>query len=342
MHHENDRQSVASVTLESESGFRVVVIDRGAAVAAIQVPTPPGLVDAALRYPALGDYLRDEYFLGSTIGRYANRIANGRLKLNGGSYQLATDPAQGGHCLHGGPEGFHRQAWLLDPAGKDCVTCRYIAEHGEQGFPGRLDVSVTYQLVGDMTLIVDCEASSDRNTVVNIANHTYFNLDPGAESIGDHVLCINADRYTPVDESKIPIGELRPVEGTEFDFRSGVRLDERTNGAGSPRVPTSFDHNFVVAGASGKLREAATLFAPASGIGMRLSTTQPGLQLYTGEGLDTPFAPRSGLCLEAQNFPDSPNQPDFPPATLLAGETYRQRTMLDFSVDRSPEKNLSK
>ena len=328
-----NKPSVASVALESESGFRVVVIDRGAAIAAIQLPTDRGLVDVALRYPRLQDYAGDTYYLGSTIGRYANRIANGRLRLNGGSYQLATDPAHDGHCLHGGPDGLHRQSWLLDPSSGNQVRCLYIAEHGEEGFPGRLDVSVIYQLVGDSSLAMDFEATSDRDTVVNLANHTYFNLDPDAETISDHEVCIHADRYTPVDARKIPTGELQLVEASEFDFRTPTRIAPRLNGTGG------FDHNFVLNGATGELREAATLHSPASGIRLRLSTTQPGLQLYTGDGLAEPFRARAGLCLEAQNFPDAPNQPGFPSATLLAGETYRQRTLLEFFA--TPRKLIS-
>jgi aldose 1-epimerase len=329
MNNKNNRASVASVVLESASGFRVVVIDRGAAIAAIQVPVAEGIVDVALRYPRLEDYVNDSYYLGSTIGRFANRIANGRLNLNGGTYQLATDPEADGHCLHGGPVGLYRKTWLLDPDGASRVKCRYIARHGEQGFPGRLDVSVTYQLLEDSALLIEYEATCDRETVVNLANHTYFNLDPDAKTICDHELSIHAERYTPVDDIKIPTGELRPVADSEFDFRSPVRLSSRMNGS------ASYDHNFVLNRSSDRLREAATLFSPRSGIRLRLLTTQPGLQLYTGDGLAEPFHSRAGLCLEAQNFPDAPNQPGFPSATLNAGETYRQRSVLEFSTEQN-------
>ena len=328
MNDKNNRTPVASAVLESTNGFRVVVIDRGAAIAAIQVPTPQGLVDVALRYPQLEDYADDEYYLGSTVGRFANRIADGRLRMKSGTYQLATDPANGGHCLHGGPNGLHRRSWLLDPSGSNQVRCRYIAEHGEEGFPGRLDVSVTYQLLGESALAVEFAATSDRDTVVNLANHTYFNLDPAAATICDHKLCIHAERYTPVDDRSIPTGELRAVSDSEFDFRSPVLLSSRMNGS------AGYDHNFVLDRSNGELRDAATLYSPRSGIGMRLLTTQPGLQFYTGDGLAGPFQSRAGLCLEAQNFPDAPNQPAFPSATLQAGETYRQRSVFEFSVDR--------
>ena len=326
MNNNNKPAPVASVTLEAASGFRVIVIDRGATIAAIQLPVAEERVDVALRYPRLEDYAHDNYYLGSTIGRYANRIANGRLRLNGGTYQLATDPADDGHCLHGGPDGLHRQSWLLDPAGSDRVHCRYVARHGEQGFPGRLDISITYQLIGDSALAIEYEATCDRDTVVNLANHTYFNLDPNAATICDHELTINAARYTPIDDIKIPTGKLVSVEGSDFDFRSPVKLGSRMNGS------AAYDHNFVLDMSSDRLREAATLFSPRSGIRLKLKTTQPGLQLYTGDGLAEPFHSRAGLCLEAQNFPDAPNQPGFPSATLKAGETYRQRSVYEFSV----------
>ena len=349
----HSQASLRTVTLSAGNGFEVTVADRGAALTSILVPVRGRRLNMVLAYADHRSYLDDPYYLGSTLGRYANRIRHGRLQLNGGSYQLATDPAAGGHCLHGGPEGFHSQRWTLALApDRSKLICRYISSHGEQGFPGRLDVVVEYRIVGDNALVIDYLASADRATVVNMANHAYFNLNGDQSTINDqtinkqtienqtienrtienqtidnHLLEVSADYYTPTDEALIPTGELAPVQGTAFDFRTPVRIGDRlTAGEG-------LDVNLVLDPGDEYIRHAATLRSPASGVTLKLHTTQAGLQVYSGAKLGAPFRPGAGICLEAQGFPDSPNKAGFPSTTLAAGETYRQRTVYEFTVE---------
>ncbi|MEL7187349.1 MAG: aldose epimerase family protein, partial [Pseudomonadota bacterium] len=203
----------------------------------------------------------------------------------------------------------------------DAVVCTLRSPHGEQGFPGTVDVAVTYRIEGPRSLAIDFYAETDRETILSLANHAYFNLGD-EDTIDDHTLLLHADEYTPADASLIPTGAIDPVDGTAFDLREPTSL-----GGASPRV---FDTNFVVRGGAGLLREAAVLAATSSGLAMRIETTEPGLQLYTGDYLNEPFHPRQGVCLEAQNFPDAPNQPGFPSARLLPGAPYRSTTVLTF------------
>ena len=337
-----------TVTLSADNGFEVTVADRGAALTSILVPVRGRRLNMVLAYADHRSYLDDPYYLGSTLGRYANRIHHGRLQLNDGSYQLATDPAAGGHCLHGGPEGFHSQRWTLALApDRSKLACRYISSHGEQGFPGRLDVAVEYRIVGDNALVIDYLASTDRATVVNMANHAYFNLNGDqstiknraiekqtienrtieSQTIDNHLLEVSADYYTPTDEALIPTGELAPVQGTAFDFRTPVRIGDRL-AAGE-----GLDVNLVLDPGDEYIRHAATLRSPDSGVTLKLHTTQAGLQVYSGANLGAPFRPGAGICLEAQGFPDAPNKAGFPSTTLAAGETYRQRTVYEFTVE---------
>lgn len=342
-----------TVTLSADSGFEVTVADRGAALTSILVPVRGRRLNMVLAYADHRSYLDDPYYLGSTLGRYANRIHHGRLQLNGGSYQLATDPAAGGHCLHGGPEGFHSQRWTLALApDRSKLACRYISSHGEQGFPGRLDVAVEYRIVGDSALVIDYLVSTDRATVVNMANHAYFNLNGDqstvknqaiekqtienqtienqtieSQTIDNHLLEVSADYYTPTDKTLIPTGELAPVQGTAFDFRTPVRIGDRL-AAGE-----GLDVNLVLDPGDEYIRHAATLRSPDSGVTLKLHTTQVGLQVYSGANLGAPFRPGAGICLEAQGFPDAPNKAGFPSTTLAAGETYRQRTVYEFTVE---------
>lgn len=317
-----------TVTLSASNGFEVTVADRGAALTSILVPVRGKRLNMVLAYEDHQSYLNDPYYLGSTLGRYANRIRHGRLQLNGGSYQLATDPAAGGHCLHGGPEGFHSQRWTLALApDRSKLTCRYISSHGEQGFPGRLDVAVEYRIVGDNALVIDYLAKADRATVVNMANHAYFNLNGDDSTIENHWLEVRADSYTPADEALIPTGELAPVDGTVFDFRMPARIGDRV-AAGK-----GLDVNLVLDPGDEYIHRAASLRSPDSGVSLNLYTTQAGLQVYSGGSLGAPFRPTAGICLEAQGFPDAPNKAGFPSTTLAAGETYRQRTVYEFTVE---------
>ena len=315
---------VRCATLRSRAGLEVDIVDYGASIAAIRVPVAGRSVNTVLTYPALEDYRLNRDYLGATVGRYANRIANGRLRIDGSDHELDTHPS---HCLHGGPEGFHAQRWTMDvePAR---IRCRLVSPHGDQGFPGRVDVRVDYRFVNESALLIDYVATSDRATVVNLANHAYFNLDGDGGSIEEHLLRLKASRFTPSDRDLIPTGEILSVENTEWDFRDPATLRDRLGRHG-------IDTNFVIDNAAGVMREAAMLRSPKTGIRLSVQTTQPGLQVYTAEQLGLPFAPRAAICLEAQNFPDAPNQAAFPDAVLTAGETYRQRTVYEYSVERA-------
>ena len=313
--------AVQSVTLASAGGLRVDILDKGATLQNIMVPTPLGPVNVLLNYPMADDYARDPYFLGTTVGRYANRIRDARFELHGQAYTLDANEKQTGHCLHGGEQGlFARRFAMAASDDGRTVHCRYESADGEQGFPGRVDVLVSYSLLTDFSLSIEFVARAHADTVLSLANHAYFNLDRRQRTIDAHRLRLHADFYTPADNSGIPSGEIRSVAASKFDLRAEVSLTER------------FDHNFVLREAGGELRDAAELYSPDSGIRMRLRTTQPGLQLYTGDSLRAPFVPRQGVCLEAQNFPDAPNQPGFPSAVLAAGESYRQQTIYEFTV----------
>ena len=323
---DNARRTISTSTLESQAGFLVNILDLGASIHSIQVPTADGLIDVTLSYSCLQDYCSDAFYLGATLGRYANRIGAARFSLGGTTYQLDANESGAGHCLHGGNQGFHRQLWSLVKSGAgDSIECRHTSAAGAQGFPGELKSSVTYKMVGDFALEIGVAVSSNAETVVNIANHAYFNLNIGDDTIDNHVLQINADSYTPVTDTLIPTGDIESVNGTMFDFRDAVCLRDAVSGAG--RV---IDNNFVLSGMAGHLRQAASLFSPESGIRLLVHTTQPGMQVYTGEHLRTPFTPRQGICLEAQNFPDAPNNPAFPSARLMPGQIYQQRTIYEF------------
>jgi aldose 1-epimerase len=316
------------VTLTSANGFEVDIADIGASIARISVPVQDEVRDVVLAYEDAEYYASDPFYLGATLGRYANRIRGGRFRLNGGSYQLATQVEHAGHTLHGGPSGFSRRRFQLDrsPDGRQ-VTCRYISKHGEQGFPGRLDVAVEYWIVGDSALVIDYKATADRSTILNLSNHSYFNLDGNRQTIADHELTVYASRYTPVDDEMIPTGDIVSVAGSPLDFRNTIRLADVLERDGG------IDANFVIDAGDDNIRHAARLASPGSGICLDVHTTQPGIQVFTGNNLESPFRQYGGICLETQNFPDAPNQAAFPSATLLAGETYRQRSVYAFSVE---------
>lgn len=295
------------------------MLDIGAALQSIVVPTPAGPLNCVLGYEDPDDYLRDPYYVGVTVGRYANRINHGRISIDGVDYQLDVNEAATGACLHGGSGGFYRQRFHLDKDGGELV-CHLDSPSGAQGFPARLSVDIVYRLLGDFALSIEFVATANAATVINLANHAYFNLSRNNSRIDTHHLMVSATSYTPVSETGIPTGEIRSVEGTAFDLRNQTSLEAKT-----------LDHNFVVDGKIGQLRQAAELYCPESEVGLSVHTTQHGLQAYTGEHLDKPFVTRQGIALEAQNFPDAPNHPGFPSARLMPGETYRQQTVYEFT-----------
>jgi len=317
------------VVLESAAGIRVTLLNLGATIQSIQVPTADGAVDAILGFENYDDYWLDSVFMGATLGRFANRIRGAQFSLDGRVHRLDANETSTGHCLHGGSSGFHKQFWTLKPAvdGMSAVCC-YLSPDGDGGFPGNLEVRINYQLVNDYSLVVDYRATTDRDTVVSLANHAYFNLDRDQCTIDTHQVSIDAASFTPVDKGRIPTGELCDVSASGFDLRQSTAIGDGANSL-------QFDHNFVLPENAGRLRRAAELYSPNSGLRLRVHTTQPGLQLYTGDHLTGPFHPRQGLCLEAQGFPDAPNQPAFPSVRLAAGGLYRQTTIYEFLADES-------
>ena len=321
--------AVRSVTIRSDAGLSVTVLDRGATLQSIRVPTASGPVETILGYERLEHYLDDPHYLGTTVGRYANRIGGASFRLDGVDYMLDANEQPAGHCLHGGRDGLHRQFWSLghDPANRS-VECRHVSPDGAGGFPGAVDLIVKYQILDELSLLIECSATSDRSTVVSLANHAYFNLDAEHGAIDTHELAVFADYYTPVDATKIPTGEIRFVDETPFDLRERRRLADEAPGGDDPR---RYDHNYALPGPPGELRRVAELYSPATDLCLNVHTTQPGLQLYTGDFLGPPFRPRQGLCLEAQHYPDSPNQSGFPTARLAPGERYCHRTIYEFS-----------
>lgn len=298
------------------------MLDVGAALQSIVVPTPKGPLNCILAYDNPQEYQRDPYYVGVTIGRFANRIRGGRILVDDTQYQLDINEATTGNSLHGGADGFHRQRFRLHrDSDSRKVRCHLESPDGAQGFPAKVRVDVNYQLVGDCALSIEFVATTDAATVINLANHAYFNLDRQKDRIDVHHLRVMADRLTPVDASKIPTGVIASVEDSNFDLRKLAPVHTRI-----------FDHNFVLEGEAGELRAAAELYSPSSGVRLLVHTTQPGLQVYTGDYLNTPFVPRQGIALEAQNFPDAPNHPAFPSALLLPGGQYRHQTVYEFAV----------
>lgn len=337
-------QAVELFTLSREGAPTVAITSHGAYIVSILAADREGqTADVTLGYEDLAGYLGDGGFLGAVVGRYANRIARGEFSLGGQTHTLARN--NGPNHLHGGPGGFHRRLWtprvVTGPEG-DALELTYVSADGEEGYPGTLTVTVVYSLTADGGLRLDYSATTDAPTVVNLTNHAYFNLaGEGSGDILGHELQIEADTFTPVDETLIPTGELRPVEGTPLDFRQPVALGARIDDS-YPQLLAGggYDHNYVVRGAPGELRLAARVHEPQSGRVLEVLTTQPGVQLYSGNFLDgtivgksgRPYEKRCGFCLETQHFPDSPNQPTFPSVVLEPGEDYEQTTVFRFSV----------
>ena len=325
-----------TVKLESADGMHVEVLDLGAALRSVVVPTLGGPVDVVLGYDSLEEYRSDRYFVGASLGRFAGRVDRGRFRMDGRDYALTTGGTGGENCLHGGPEGFHARRWIIDEATRRSVRLALVSEHGDQGFPGRLEARVQYTLLDGFRLLIDFSACTDQVTVVNLSNHAYFNLEGADGTIGRHWVRINADWYTPLNERHIPTGEIRSVARSKFDFRSERALGDSCDvqsGRGSV-----FDDNFVLNSANQGMAFAATVAAPATGIRLNVYTTQPGLQFYTGDNLSSPFRPRAGLCLESQHFPNSPNQPAFPSCRLAPTDSYHHQTLYEFKVASRPPK----
>jgi aldose 1-epimerase len=329
-------------TLTNVHGIEARVMTYGATLVSLKTPDRAGnLKNIILGFDSLDHYVAGVPYFGATVGRYANRIAGGRFELDGKSYQLPQN--NGPNSLHGGNRGFDKRVWTAEtiesPQGV-ALRLTYVSADGEEGYPGKLTAHVTYRLGDDDTLAIEYEAATTSPTPVNLANHAYFNLTGDPEhTILNQILTINADRYTPVDASLIPTGEMRDVAGTPFDFREPHSIGSRINDKDEQlHLGGGYDHNWVLNKKSpGSLTLAAVLADPESGRAIEFRTTQPGLQFYSGNflngkptGTGTVFKYRTGLCLETQHFPDSPNQSSFPSTILRPGQTYSQRTVLTF------------
>lgn len=341
-----DFDSIQLWTLKNKSGMTVKVTNYGAIITSIVVPDRNGnMGDIALGYHHVESYMNavDKPYFGAIVGRYGNRIAKGEFTLDGETYKLAVN--NGDNHLHGGVIGFDKVVWNAKPvesAGWTGLELTYLAKDKEEGYPGNVNIKVTYQLSDDNALTVDYHATSDKATPINLTQHTYFNLKgEGQGTILDHELMINAKKYTPVDVGMIPTGEMPEVAGTPFDFTSpkaigrdiGVTNQQLENGLG-------YDHNFILDKQGDELSLAARVHEPTTGRTMEIQTTEPGIQFYCGNFLDgrlkgksgQAYVNRGGFCLETQHYPDSPNQPNFPSCILKPGSEYKTKTVFKFSA----------
>jgi aldose 1-epimerase len=340
-----DGRSVMVYTLTNRQGMKVRITNYGGIVLSLEVPDRQGrLGDVVLGYEELAGYLRKSPYLGALVGRYANRIGGACFTLEGLTYPLAAN--NGPNALHGGTVGFDKQLWNAEIAEISATVgliLRYESPDGEEGYPGGLAVTVRYQLTEENDLRIEYEAITDRTTVLNLTNHSYFNL-AGEGTILEHELTLLADHYTPIDETLIPTGEIREVAGSPFDFRSPHRIGERIDAVDTQiAFGKGYDHNFVLNHPRGTLGLAARVIEPTTGRQLEVLTTEPGVQFYTGNFLDgaivgkggQTYHPRSGFCLETQHFPDSPNKSHFPSTVLTPGEMFHSTTVYRFSVAES-------
>jgi aldose 1-epimerase len=343
-----DGRAATLYTLTNASGVRADITNYGAIVVRLFVPDRTGrLDDIVLGYNSVADYARFTPYFGAIVGRVGNRIAHGRFTLDGRNYSLATNNTPNGvPChLHGGNVGFDKVLWSARPGvvnGAPTLELGYRSADGEEGYPGNLDVTATYTLGADNSLRVDYRATTDRATPVNLTQHSYFNLKgEGRGDILDHVLQLKASRFTAVNAGLIPTGELAPVAGTPFDFTTPHRIGDRVDAPhGQLKFAGGYDHNWVLDSQSGQLSLAATVAESSSGRTLEVWTQEPGIQFYCGNFLDgsatgksgQPYPFRSGLCLETQHYPDSPNQPGFPNTILRPGEAYQTATVFKFSA----------
>jgi aldose 1-epimerase len=337
-----DGRAIEEFTLTNKHGVEVRAINYGGIITSIRTPDRNGAIgDIVLGFDSLNGYLGDHPFFGAIIGRYGNRIAKGRFTIDGQPYTLATN--NGPNHLHGGIKGFDKKVWdaAIMP-GQMGVAFSYVSPDGEEGYPGRLIVEVVYWLNDDNELKVEYLARSDKATHVNLTQHSYFNLAGSGDILG-HELTIDADRYTPVDATLIPTGEIAPVEGTPFDFRKSTAIGLRIDAA-NPQIKNGqgYDHNWVLTRSGAGLQRAARVVEPKSGRTLEVATTEPGMQFYAGNFLDgkivgkggQAYGRRSGFCLETQHYPDTPNQPKFPTTLIRAGQDYKSETVFTFGVTR--------
>ena len=337
-----DGTEITQFTLINKSGAEARIINYGGTVTSLTVPDRNGKMgDVLLGFEKLEDYVKDSPYFGCLVGRYGNRIGKGKFTLNGQAYTLATN--NNANHLHGGVKGFDKVVWSARPVKSKlgpAVELRYVSVDGEEGYPGTLSVTALYTLTEKNELRLDYTATTDKDTVCNLTQHNYFNL-AGDGDILKHELMIRADRFTPVDAGLITTGELRPVAGTPFDFRTPTAIGARVNAADEQlKFGGGYDHNWVINKRTGKLALMARVVEPVSGRTLEVLSTEPGLQFYGGNFLDGKltgkggkvYAFRSGFCLEPQHYPDSPNRPEFPSVVLKPGQTYTNTIIYRFGV----------
>jgi aldose 1-epimerase len=328
--------------LKNANGVEVTLTNYGGRIVSVMVPDKEGqLKDVVLGFDNVADYVNVDNNFGATIGRYGNRIANGKITVEDVEYQLPQNNF--GHTLHGGPEGYHKKVFQAVQPDSQTVVFTYLSEDGEANFPGNLNVMVTMTLTDDNAIDLQYEATTDKETVVNLTNHSYFNLSgDGNNTILGDLLTINADAFTPVDETFMTTGEIAPVEGTPMDFRSPTTIGERIDNYDYEQLKNGdgYDHNWVLNTGGDVTQVAATVYSPATGIQLDVYTDEPGVQVYSGNFLDgtvtgkngVVYAKRNAICLETQKYPDSPNKTDWPSPYLKPGEKYTSRCIYKFSV----------
>ncbi|MVM41540.1 galactose-1-epimerase [Spirosoma sp. HMF3257] len=338
-----DGQTADLYTLHNAAGMTASITNYGGIIVSLTTPDRNGkFEDVTLGMDSLAGYVKGTPYFGALIGRYGNRIAKGKFTLDGKTYTLVTNNF--GNHLHGGTKGFDKVLWTATPVEGDepALKLTYTSKDGEEGYPGNLSVQVTYTLQKDNALKIDYQATTDKPTVVNLTNHTYFNLAGGAKrDILDHVVTLYADKFIPIDQTLIPTGKLQPVAGTPFDFTKPTVVGTRINDSTDTQIKYGggYDHGWVLNGTGDSLKLAATVYEPTSGRVMEVRTDQPAVQFYTGNFLDGsvtgregfPYKKRYALCLETEHYPDSPNQPNFPTTVLKPGETYKTTTVYQFS-----------
>ena len=341
---EFDGKKVDIYTLTNTNKVEVKITNYGGIVTSIRLPDKNGKFDdVALGYNNLEDYIKNNTYFGCIVGRYGNRIGNAEFTLDGVKYSLAKN--NGENNLHGGIKGFDKVIWDAEPVSEkdfQSLKLNYLSRDGEEGFPGNLDVTVTYTLKNDNTFRIDYMATTDKATIVNLTNHTYWNLaGEGSGDVLSHELLINADYFTPIDQGSIPTGEIKSVENTPLDFRKPRAIGEDIESDYDQiKICRGYDHNFVLNfNEEGEIELAATVYEPDSGRFMEIYTTEPGIQFYSANFLfgitgksGKAYSPRNAFCLETQHFPDSPNKPKFPSVVLRPDEIYRTTTIHKFSV----------
>jgi aldose 1-epimerase len=338
-----DGREVHQYTLENRSGVTAQIISYGATVTSLKVPDRNGkMEDVVLGYDSLQGYIDGTTYFGAIVGRYGNRIGKGRFQLDGKDYQLTVN--DGENHLHGGKTGFNKVLWAAKAgdSAESSLQLQYVSRDGEEGYPGTVTLKVTYTLTDKNELRIDYEGTTDKPTILNPTQHSYFNLSGSFDkTILDHLLMIESDGITPVDKGLIPTGQIENVAYTPMDFRSPMAIGAHINDQNEQLAfGKGYDHNWVLKGSAGSVRKVAELYEVGSGRRMVVLTDQPGLQFYSGNFLDgsvkgkngVAYKQRSGLCLETQAFPDSPNKPQFPSVTLRPGQKYHQTTVYQFST----------